>query len=108
MRKTKRHKKSHRIAKSIRYYAARRMLALFSFLPSVISLSLAQRLSTIIGRIGYYFPGTYRKQAMANLKLAFGEKKSLAALRQLMRKTSVEVTKTVFEFVYYLSREAYS
>lgn len=93
----------HRTTKAIRYFVARRMLALFFSLPAVIPLSLAHALSAVIGRIGYYFPGTYRKQAMANLRLAFGEKKSPFELRCLMRQVGVEVTKTVFELVYSLN-----
>ena len=79
------------------------MLSLFFFLPSVIPLSLAHTLSTIIGRIGYYFPGTYRNQAMANLRLAFGKEKSPSELRHLIRDVGVAVTKTVFEFMYSLN-----
>lgn len=102
-KKKKRHTRSHRAVKAFRYFAARRTLSLFFLLPSVVPLSLALRLGTIMGRIAYYVPGAHRKQGIANLDLAFGEEMSSSELRLLMQGVGVEVSKTALEVLYSLS-----
>jgi len=102
-KKKKRHKRSHRVVKSIRYFIGRRMLTLFFLIPSLIPLTLAHKLSTLIGKIGYYFAGAYRRQVLTNLKLAFGNGKPQSELDGIALKVGIEVTKTVFEFVYSLT-----
>lgn len=109
--KKKRHKKSHRVVKSIRYFIGWRMLKLSFFIPHLIPLSWSLSVCKTIGNIAYYFPGGYRRRALANLKLVFGNSKPHSELNDVARKVGIEVTKGVFELVYSMSprkRELYT
>ena len=101
--KKQRYKKVRGIAKSARYFIGRKAMLGFFSVPYLIPLSWALRLSKIIVRVGYHFPGVYRRQALSNLKLFFGNKKSYPELRGIARDIGIEATKGAFEVAYSLS-----
>ena len=98
--KKSRRLKTRRITKAIRYFIGLRMIKLFFSLPHFISLSRALTLSKIIVKLGYPFAGEYRRQALTNLRLYYGEEKSDLELKALAKEVGVEATKGVFETIY--------
>ncbi|MBW1678817.1 MAG: lysophospholipid acyltransferase family protein [Deltaproteobacteria bacterium] len=101
--KKPRHKKTHRVAKSIRYLIGGIVIRIFFFIPYLLLLSRALSLSKLIAKIGYYIPGGYRRQALANLRLVFRNEKSHSELSEIARKIGVDTIKGAFELAYSFS-----
>lgn len=77
------------------YYLARIGIFFVYLLPRPIGLFLAGRL----GSLAYHILPRYRRQALANLKLAFGGEKGEAELKAIARKVFENLGKNAFEMV---------
>jgi len=77
------------------YYLARVGIFLFSLLPSKIGLAVAAK----AGALAYYILPKYRKIALNNLELAFGEEKGESELKRIARRVFENLGKNAFELV---------
>jgi len=97
------HSRTHLIAKAARYFIGLRIIKLLFSLPSFLPLTWALSLSKIIVKIGSPFAGEYRRQALENLKLYYGNEKSPSEIKKMAAEIGVEATKGAFETIYSVS-----
>jgi Kdo2-lipid IVA lauroyltransferase/acyltransferase len=105
------HSRTHRIAKAARYFIGLRIIKLLFSLPSFFPLTWALSLSKFIVKIGSPFARAYRRQALENLRLYYGEKKSSSELKKMVEGIGIDATKGAFETIYSASprkEEVYS
>ena len=97
------HSRTHRIAKAARYFIGLRIIKLLFSLPSFLPLAWALSLSKIIVKIGSPFAGEYRRQALENLKLYYGNEKSSSEIKMMVEEIGIDATKGAFETIYSVS-----
>jgi lauroyl/myristoyl acyltransferase len=94
------HARTHQIAKALRYFIGLRIIKLLFSFPSFLPLTWALSLSKIIVKIGSPFAGEYRRQALENLKLYYGEEKSSAKIKKMVEEIGIDATTGAFETIY--------
>jgi len=97
------HSRTHRITKAVRYFIGLRIIKLLFSLPSFLPLARALSLSKIIVKIGFPFAGEYRRQALENLKLYYGNEKSPSEIKKMVEEIGIDATKGAFETIYSVS-----
>ncbi len=91
--------------KSLEYGSGRISIKLFVLLSSFMSLKALEKLSKVWGDIGYFLVFRHRQRTIANMRLVYGDEKSLAEIKRMTRQIFRNLCRYTSELVYFCSRD---
>ncbi len=91
--------------KSLEYGSGRISIKIFVLLSSFMSLKVLEALSKIWGDVGYLLVFRHRQRTIANMKLVYGDEKSLAEIKWMTRQIFRNLCRYASELVYFCSRD---
>ncbi|MFH1046662.1 MAG: lysophospholipid acyltransferase family protein [Candidatus Omnitrophota bacterium] len=95
--------KDKELKKRIERWFGRQWVGLITFCTRFLTLSAARALGRGLGNLGYYSVLRHRRAAIRNITLIYGKEKSKKELRQIVRRTFVNASRSAWEFLYYYS-----
>ncbi|MEA3328608.1 MAG: lysophospholipid acyltransferase family protein [Candidatus Omnitrophota bacterium] len=91
--------------KELEYGSSRVMIKLLVLIASWMSLGSIRKLGNVLGDIGYFIVFRHRQRTIANMKLVYGDQKSLAEIKQMTRQIFRYLSRCGCEIVYFCSRD---
>ena len=91
--------------KSVEYGSVRIALKLFLWLASFMSLRALRNLSRVLGDISYFLIFRHRRRTIINMRLVYGDEKSLPEIKRMTRQIFRNLCRYVCEMVYFCSRD---
>jgi len=91
--------------KSLEYGSGRISIKLLILLSSFMSLKALKNLSRVLGDISYFLIFRHRQRTIANMRLVYGDEKSLAEIKRMTRQIFRNLCRYTCELVYFCSRD---